>query len=125
MRRERFDKMNVVPFIDIVLVLLVIVLATASFVNNKTIKIDLPSASTKKSEDKKSIVIAIDKEGKYFYNKEVLSFELIQAKLNALDPKKDVISLHTDKLTPFDYFVKVIDVMKAKGFENISIVTKQ
>jgi len=125
MRRERFDKMNVVPFIDIVLVLLVIVLATASFVQNKTIKIDLPSASTKKAEEKKSIVIAIDKEGKYFYDKEELSFEQMQERLNKLDPKKDIVSLHTDKLTPFDYFVKVIDVMKAKGFENISIVTKQ
>ena len=125
MRRERFDKMNVVPFIDIVLVLLVIVLATASFVQNKTIKIDLPSASSKKSEEKKSIIIAIDKEGKYFYNQEELSFEIMQERLNKLDPKKDIVSLHTDKLTPFDYFVKVIDVMKAKGFENISIVTKQ
>ena len=125
MRRERFDKMNVVPFIDIVLVLLVIVLATASFVQNKTIKIDLPAASSKKSEEKKSIVIAIDKEGKYFYNKVPQSFEELQVKLTALDPKKDIVSLHTDKLTPFDYFVKVIDVMKAKGFENISIVTKQ
>jgi biopolymer transport protein ExbD len=125
MRRERFDKMNVVPFIDIVLVLLVIVLATASFVQNKTIKIDLPSASTKKSEDKKSIVIAIDKEGKYFYDTQELTFEEMEDRLNKLDPKKDVVSLHTDKLTPFDYFVKVIDVMKAKGFENISIVTKQ
>jgi len=125
MRRERFDKMNVVPFIDIVLVLLVIVLATASFVNNKTIKIDLPSASAKKSEEKKSVIIAIDKEGKYFLNQEPLSFEAVTAKLDTLDPKKDIVSLHTDKLTPFDYFVKVIDTMKAKGFENISIVTKQ
>ena len=125
MRRERFDKMNVVPFIDIVLVLLVIVLATASFVQNKTIKIDLPAASSKKSEEKKSIVIAIDKEGKYFYDTQELTFEQMQERLEKLDPKKDVVSLHTDKLTPFDYFVKVIDVMKAKGFENISIVTKQ
>ena len=124
MRRERFDKMNVVPFIDIVLVLLVIILATASFVTNKTIKVDLPSASTKKEEDKKSIVIAINKEGKYFYNKEELPFDMIQARLNALDPKSDTVSLHTDKLTPFNYFVQVVDVMKAKGFENISIVTK-
>jgi len=125
MRRERFDKMNVVPFIDIVLVLLVIVLATASFVQNKSIKIDLPAASSKKSEEKKSIVIAIDKEGKYFYNTEALTFEMLQTKIDTLDPKKDLVSLHTDKLTPFDYFVKIIDVMKAKGFENISIVTKQ
>ncbi len=125
MRRERFDKMNVVPFIDIVLVLLVIVLATASFVQNKTIKIDLPAASSKKSEEKKSVVIAIDKEGKYFYNKTPVTFEVLQTKLGTLQPKKDIVSLHTDKLTPFDYFVKVIDVMKARGFENISIVTKQ
>jgi biopolymer transport protein ExbD len=125
MRRERFDKMNVVPFIDIVLVLLVIVLATASFVNNKSIKIDLPSASTKKAEEKKSVVISIDKEGNYFYDKEPLSFEALQEKLYTLDPHKDLISLHTDKLTPFDYFVKVIDMMKSKGFENVSIVTKQ
>ncbi len=125
MRRERFDKMNVVPFIDIVLVLLVIVLATASFVQNKSIKIDLPAASSKKAEEKKSIVISIDKEGKYFYDKTPMEFAALEAKLNTLDPQKDIVSLHTDKLTPFNYFVKVIDIMKAKGFENISIVTKQ
>ncbi len=125
MRRERFDKMNVVPFIDIVLVLLVIVLATASFVQNKSIKIDLPAASSKKAEETKSVIISIDKEGKYFYDKTPMAFEALEAKLNSLDPKKDVVSLHTDKLTPFDYFVKVIDIMKARGFENISIVTKQ
>ena len=125
MRRERFDKMNVVPFIDIVLVLLVIVLATASFVNNKTVKIDLPSASSKNQEDKKNLIIAIDKDGKYFFNKEELPIESIKKKLSELDPKKDTVSLHTDKKTDFHYFVDVIDFMKEKGFQNISIVTKQ
>ena len=124
MRRERFDKMNVVPFIDIVLVLLVIVLATASFVNNKTIKIDLPSASSEKKEDRKNIIIAIDAEGKYFFSKEELSLDSIKKKLGELDPKKDTVSLHTDKKTDFHYFVDIIDFMKEKGFENISIVTK-
>ncbi len=125
MRRERFDKMNVVPFIDIVLVLLVIVLATATFVTNKTIKVDLPQASSQKKEDKKSIVLAIDKEGKYFFDKENLSLDALKQKLGELDPKKDSVSLHTDKETAFHYFVDVIDFMKEKGFENISIVTKQ
>jgi len=124
MRRERFDKMNVVPFIDIVLVLLVIVLATASFVNNKTIKIDLPSATTQKKEDKKNIIIAINEDGKYFYSKEELLLDAIKQKLGELDPKKDTVSLHTDKKTDFHYFVDIIDFMKEKGFENISIVTK-
>ena len=125
MRRERFDKMNVVPFIDIVLVLLVIVLATATFVTNQTIKIDLPTASSKKDEEKKSITIAIDKDGNYFYNKEKLSFETLKEKLLTLDPKKDIVSLHTDQKSEFQSFVNVIDVLKEKGFENIAIVTKR
>ena len=125
MRRERFDKMNVVPFIDIVLVLLVIILATSTFVKNQTIVVDLPSASAKKNEEKKSIHIAINKDGKYFYDKEELTLDLIKEKLLKLDPKKDLVSLHMDKASAFEYFVSVIDILKAKGFENISIITKK
>ena len=125
MRRERFDKMNVVPFIDIVLVLLVIVLATATFVTNQRIKVDLPSASAKQDEDKKSVYISVDKEGKYFYDKEELSLDIIKEKLMKLDTKKDLISLKMDKSSEFRYFVDIIDILKAKGFENISIITKK
>ncbi|MDQ1325355.1 MAG: biopolymer transport protein ExbD [Campylobacterota bacterium] len=125
MRRERFDKMNVVPFIDIVLVLLVIVLATATFVVNQTIKVDLPTASSEVNEERKSIHIAINKEGEYFYENEMLEFEIVKEKLLKLDPKKDLISLHTDKETQFQKFVDIIDILKTKGFENISVVTKK
>ncbi len=125
MRRERFDQMNVVPFIDIVLVLLVIVLATATFVTNQTIKVDLPSASSKKSEEKKSIQIAVNKEGVYSYGKEILNLELIRERLMKLDPKKDLISLRMDKSSEFQYFVDIIDILKTKGFENISIITQK
>jgi len=125
MRRERFDKMNVVPFIDIVLVLLVIVLATATFVTNQSIKVDLPSASSEQKEEKKSINIAVDKEGKYFYGTEELSLDLIKEKLMKLDPKKDIISLKMDKSSEFRYFVDIIDILKNKGFENISIISKK
>ncbi len=125
MRRERFDKMNVVPFIDIVLVLLVIVLATATFVTNQSIKVDLPSASSKKSEEKKSVHISVDKEGNYFYDKAPLSLDEIKERLRKLDPKKDLISLHMDKSSQFQYFVSLIDILKTKGFENVSIITKK
>lgn len=125
MRRERFDKMNVVPFIDIVLVLLVIILATSTFVKNQSINVDLPTASSKKSEEKKNIQIAVDKEGVYSYEKEILTLDLIKEKLMKLDPKKDLISLRMDKSSEFQYFVDVIDILKTKGFENISIITKK
>ena len=125
MRRERFDKMNVVPFIDIVLVLLVIILATSTFVKNQTINVDLPTASSKKSEEKKNIQIAVDKEGIYSYEREILTLDLIKEKLMELDPKKDLISLRMDRSSEFQYFVDIIDILKTKGFENISIITKK
>jgi len=125
MRRERFDKMNVVPFIDIVLVLLVIILATSTFVKNKSIQVDLPTSSSKKSEEKKSIQIAVDQKGVYSYDEEILTLDIIKEKLVKLDPKKDLISLRMDKSSEFRYFVDVIDILKTKGFENISIITKQ
>jgi biopolymer transport protein ExbD len=123
MKRERFDKMNVVPFIDIVLVLLVIVLATATFVTNQTIKVDLPSASSKKSEDKKSIQITVNKEGVYYYEGKVLTLDLIKEKLLKLDPKKDVISLRMDRSSEFQYFMDIIDTLTTKEFKNVSITT--
>ncbi len=124
MKRERFDKINVVPFIDIVLVLLVIVLATASFVNQKSVKVDLPTASSQKITEKKAIMISIDKEGKYFYEKEPMSLENLHEKLKKLDPKKDIISLQTDQKTEFQKFVSIVDILKERGFQNLSIITK-
>ena len=125
MRRERFDKMNVVPFIDIVLVLLVIILATATFVTNQSIKVDIPSASSQVNEEKKSIYVSVDKEGKYYYDKEALPLDSIKEKLLLLDPKKDIISLKMDKSSAFKYFVDIIDILKSKEFKNISIITKK
>jgi biopolymer transport protein ExbD len=100
-------------------------LATATFVKNQTINVDLPTASSKKSEEKKNIQIAVDKEGVYSYEKEILSLELIKERLLKLDPKKDLISLRMDKSSEFQYFVDIIDILKTKGFENISIITKK
>ncbi len=125
MRKERFEKMNVVPFIDIVLVLLVIVLATATFVTNHAIKVDLPKANSQKREDRKSITVTINNKGEYFFNKTPTSLERLKTSLAQLNPAKDIISLHTDQNTPFHYFVDVIDFLKERGFANISIVTKR
>ena len=124
MRRERFDKINVVPFIDIVLVLLVIVLATATFANKKMVKVDLPTASSKEISKKKSITISIDAKGAYFYEKNPLALKALEEQLKKLDPKKDIISLQTDQKTEFQKFVSIIDILKEKGFENLSIITK-
>jgi biopolymer transport protein ExbD len=124
MRRKRFTSMNVVPFIDIVLVLLVIVLATASFATKNQLSINLPTSSSETKEKPKQIVIAIDKQGNYTYNGQDILLADMTQKLALLDPTSDAISLYTDEAADFKYFVSVIDILKNKKFEKISIVTK-
>jgi len=122
MKIKKFDSINVIPFIDIMLVLLVIVLTTASFIAKGTIPLDLPSSKSAKTAPIKKVEISITKEGKFFYNSKEVSIERLKELLSEVN-KKDNILIRTDKNTKFEYFVKTVDILKAKGIDNISIVT--
>ncbi len=123
MKRKAFVEINVVPFIDIVLVLLVIVLATASFIKHNSVQVDLPTASSQLSTKQKTVMISIDKKGQYFYGKDPLSLKNLEEKLKKLNPKKAIVSLQTDQKTEFQKFVSIIDILKERGFKNLSIIT--
>jgi biopolymer transport protein ExbD len=125
MRREKFDKINIVPFIDIVLVLLVIVLATASFIEKSGIDIDLPTATSQSKVDPKNIAITINAQGNYFYDDKPLTLDELRENIALLDPSKDNITITTDKASSFESFVTIIDILKTKNFEKISILTKR
>jgi len=122
MKIKKFDSINVIPFIDIMLVLLVIVLTTASFIAKGAIPLDLPRGETAKTLPIKKVEISITKKGKFFYNSKEVTIEKLKELLSDVN-KKDNILVRTDKNTKFEYFVKVIDILKAKGIDNISIVT--
>jgi len=125
MRRQRFDQINVVPFIDITLVLLVIVLATATFITKNEVSVDLPKSSSDTKIPPKSISISIDKNGTIYYGKDRVDIEELSKRLSKLNPKKDAVTLNADQQSQFQRFVSVIDILKKKGFEKISITTLQ
>ena len=125
MRRRRFTEINVVPFIDIVLVLLVIVLATATFVIKNELPVDLPKSGSQAKIPPKSVSITIDKTGRYFFEKQPMTLEELKKRLAKLDPVKDLITLNADQKSQFQKFVSVVDILKRKGFKKISIVTAQ
>ena len=125
MRRRRFTEINVVPFIDIVLVLLVIVLATATFVIKNELPVDLPKSGSQAKIPPKSVSITIDKTGRYFFERQPVTLEELKKRLAKLDPVKDLITLNADQKSQFQKFVSVVDILKRKGFKKISIVTAQ
>ena len=124
-RSSKFDSINVVPFIDIMLVLLVIVLTTASFVQTGMIKLDLPTSSSEpqKEKPKKELKISIKKSGEIFFDKEKVAHDDVEKMLLKHD-KKVPIHLYSDKNATFDNFVFILDILKENEYENLGIVTK-
>jgi biopolymer transport protein ExbD len=126
MRLKRFDTINVVPFIDIMLVILVIVLTTASFIQLGVIKLNLPTAKGESLKDKKidELNISISNGGEIFFNREKIPKELLEERLK--EHNRSVhITLYCDRDVKFDRFVYLLDILKSNGYENLGIMTKR
>ncbi len=124
MQLKKFDSMNVVPFIDIMLVLLVIVLTTATFIARGIIPVDLSEATTStKITKNKALVITVKENGDIFFNKENITKEQIKLKLEDFKINT-AISINCDKNTKFENFVYIIDILKDIGYKNLGIITK-
>lgn len=123
MRIKKFDSMNVIPFIDIMLVLLAIVLTFSTFIAQGRIELTLPKSNTTEKTDLKLKEIVIDAKGQILYENEVLQIDKLKESLEAL-PKTTNISLRADENTPFKLFIQVIDIFKELKLEKISIITE-
>lgn len=125
MQIKKFDSINVVPFIDIMLVLLVIVLTTATFIAKGVIPVDLPKSETAAKEDnKKNLTITIKQNGEILFDKTVVLIEDVKSKL--CEYKTDMpIHINCDKNARFDHFVTLLDTLKQKNFTNLGIITKK
>jgi biopolymer transport protein ExbD len=124
---KRFDQINMIPFIDIMLVLLAIVLTTASFVSKGLIEVDIPSAKQVKvtsQQATESIEIAVNIENALFFNDQPIEYSQLAEKLKAyaLDQK---FVIRMDKQSNFEQFVKIIDALKAGHFKKLSIQAEQ
>ena len=124
---KRFDQINMIPFIDIMLVLLAIVLTTASFVSKGLIEVDIPSANqvtVSSQEATETIEIAVNIDNELFFNKERIANSLLAEKLSAYDVDQKFV-IRMDKKANFEQFINIIDVLKAGNFKKISIQAEQ
>ncbi len=123
--RKRFDDINVIPFIDIMLVLLVMVLTTATFIKQGIIPIELPEAkATQKEDTKKEITIYVKANGEMYYEEEKVNASELEKKLSAISKDQTVV-LRSDKESRFQDFVSVMDILKRLKHEQLYIVTKE
>ncbi|QKF82773.1 ExbD/TolR family protein [Halarcobacter ebronensis] len=123
MKIKKFDSMNVIPFIDIMLVLLTIVLTFSTFIAQGRLQLQLPKSTTSEQIDLKLKELTIDKNGSVTFEKEIVTLQNLKEKLIPLS-KETNISIKADENTPFKTFVYVISIFKELKLEKISIITE-
>ncbi|MEJ2325801.1 MAG: biopolymer transporter ExbD [Chromatiaceae bacterium] len=122
---KRIDTINVIPFIDIMLVLLAIVLTTATFIVEGRLDIRLPEAATEtQSAARQQVEIAIDKAGQIFLDGHPLSVNDLRGHLASLDKETPII-LRVDAEVRFARFVTVVDLLKSRGLQRLTILTRR
>lgn len=125
MKMKRMDTINVIPFIDIMLVLLVMVLTTATFIRTGLIPVDLPDAKGTAAEHKPSeLKLTIQKDGTLMLGEEKIPITLADFEQRVVSGGKEMtVVLYSDKDAEFQNFVGVMDVLKRLGHEQLYIVT--
>lgn len=116
---------NVIPFIDIMLVLLTIVLTTATFVAQGRIPVSLPEskARAESTDPSRVLEITVQKDGGLFFENRPVSVDQLAQQLDR--HREDArFLLRVDEQAAFQHFVGVIDLLHLRKLHRVSIVTR-
>ncbi|MGD9948500.1 MAG: ExbD/TolR family protein [Desulfobulbus sp.] len=125
MDEKSFDYLNVIPLVDVMLVLLTIVLTTSTFIATGGIQVELPKASTANQPAQlhpKTVVI--DHEGRIWLDGAMLSLEELSEALDEADRETPLL-VRADKSLALQSFVDVFAAIKQLGFNQLSLQTEQ
>lgn len=120
MREKSFDSINVVPFIDIMLVLLTIVLATATFIQTGAIPVKLPETSSS-SQQVEGIVITIAQSSDIYMNDKKVRVNEIAELLKSHDPKNTFITIWADKRAAIQPLAELMGYLKEHKFDKVNL----
>lgn len=120
------SEINVTPFVDVMLVLLVIFMITAPMMN-QGVEVDLPQTKTVETlpEDSDVIVLTVKKDGNIFLDEYEVSLDDLQKHLKKLvGIKNKLLYLQADKAVPYGTVVKVMSEVKSAGIERLGVVAE-
>jgi biopolymer transport protein TolR len=118
-------EINIVPLVDVVLVLLIIFMLTAPIIQSG-VEINVPKTRQVRELTQQRLLVQIDREQRLYLQSDPININELQARLKEKikDPSQARIYLRADEEVPFGTIAKVMDYTKLAGVENISIVTQ-
>lgn len=119
------SEINMVPFIDVVLVLLIIFMITAPILQSG-IDVDVPKTKTVKELTEVRTVVTIDRAQRVYLNDKPVNIHEIgqQVTSESHDPAHQAVYVRCDQSVPFGSWATVVDALRQAGIQNISVVTQ-
>lgn len=121
---ELVSDINITPFVDIILVVLIIFMVTATAIVRQAIEVKLPEAATGSTAEELSLAISIDAQRKWYLDGEPTDPTRLRAALKAARAEKGeavVCLLAADHTVPHGDVVRVIDLIKQEGIAKFAI----
>ncbi len=125
-RRKSGSEVNLTPMLDVVFIMLIFFIVTASFVKESGIEISLPGASTAVRKEKGNILIAISANDQIWMNRRQVDPRALRAnieRMHAENPQGAVI-IQADKEAKTGLLVKVMDAARAAGVKSVSLAAE-
>jgi biopolymer transport protein ExbD len=123
--RAPMAEINIIPLVDVVLVLLIIFMATTAFVKESGLKMELPTAKSTETrqDEQKDLSIALTRDGKIYLNAQISSIAQVglamreAAKRNATTP----VIIKGDENIEYKRVVEVMDLAKQSGLPKVAL----
>ncbi|HOE18384.1 MAG TPA: biopolymer transporter ExbD [Syntrophorhabdaceae bacterium] len=124
MEEKGFDYMNVIPLVDVMMVLLTIVLMTSTFIASGLIPVELPRSSNDQRQLLKTVTIVIDGKGAIYLESAPTTLPGLEARINEFSRETPVL-VKADRHLAVQACVDVLDVLTGKGFRKVALQTER
>jgi biopolymer transport protein ExbD len=123
MDERPFETLNVIPFVDIMLVLLTMVLTTANFIATGRIPVSLPQASPMHAEKHEDKMIELAANGDLYFDGEPVSKDEFESRAQGLPPQTSFL-IRADRTIAFQRFIDIADILKRWNFTRVAVQTQ-
>ena len=126
-QEDEAEEINMTPMLDVVFIMLIFFIVTASFVKEAGIDVNRPEAATAVKKERANILVAISDQGEIWVNKRQIDVRAVQAnieRLKAENPQGSVV-IQADKKATTETLIKVMDASRAAGVFDVSIAAQE
>ena len=126
--RAPMAEINIIPLVDVVLVLLIIFMATTAFVKESGLKMELPTAKSTETrqDEQKDLSIALTRDGKIYLNAKISSLPAVESAMREAAKRNNTtpVIIKGDENIEYKRVVEVMDLAKQAGLPKVALGTR-